>query len=166
MISEPFIWIMFDTLSHAQQLQYSHLIMSYIILLFIKSGIDICPTQIKETNSFYSCVELNHEINDVRNSIKGLLERKTAIFFNTIGYPNMYNEDILAMLLNGFMNDTPENAKMDELQFSIFCLSYSNNVHIVLIEYDNGKLSTKASYKGYDEVSYLFYIYFFYLNLN
>jgi hypothetical protein len=58
----------------------SHLTMSYIILLFIKSGIDICPTNIKETNSFYSCVELDYEINAVRSSIQGLLEANNTIF--------------------------------------------------------------------------------------
>lgn len=129
----------------------SHLIMSYLLLLFIKSGIDICPTQIKETNSFYSCVELNHTINDVRNSIKGFLQSKSANFINdNIGYPNMYNDEILTNILNGILNDTAENAKMIELEFAVLCLSFLNNIHVVLIEYENGKLSRKVAYKGYD----------------
>jgi hypothetical protein len=131
----------------------SHLTMSYIILLFIKSGIDICPTNIKETNSFYSCVELNYNINELRISFKGFLQANDAFSVNAkIGFPNMYETQALSDILNRVLNDSPENAKNDELQLAILCFSYTHNINVILIEYESGKLSTICSYKGYDRL--------------
>ena len=55
----------------------------------------------------------------------------------------MYNDQKLTDISNRLLINTAENADSEELQLDIYCLSYSDNINVVVIDYENGELSKK-----------------------
>jgi len=128
-----------------------HLFLMHIILLFLRYGIEIFPSKFKDTNSFYSCIELNNSCNGLRNNIKNTLQTDKDTFLNSTNeFINIYYDDQkLTDILNRLNINAPEDADDEELQLAIYCLSYSHGINVVLIDYENGELTKRLTFKDY-----------------
>ena len=51
--------------------------------------------------------------------------------------------------MNRLNINTTEDADDEELQLAIYCLSYSHALNVVLIDYENGELTKRLTFRDY-----------------
>ena len=77
----------------------------------------------------------------------------TAEFFNSTNeFPNIYDDQKLTDILNRLNINTPEDADDEELQLAIYCLSFTHGINVVLIDYENGELTKRLTFRDYHKL--------------